>query len=41
MGLRLAAIEAHGKGGVVEFGPEEGTEWRVRLVVPVREEAVP
>ena len=41
MGLRLAAIEALQRGGVVEFGPEEGTEWRVRLVVPVREEAVP
>jgi signal transduction histidine kinase len=35
MGLRLAAIEALGRGGVVEFGPEPGDEWRVRLVVPV------
>jgi hypothetical protein len=39
MGLRLAAIEALQRGGVVEFGPEDGADWRVRLVVPVREEA--
>src|SRR5919108_1461737 len=38
MGLRLAALEALQLGGVVEFGKEEG-EWRVRLVVPAREEA--
>ena len=36
MGLRLAAVEAIGRGGVVEFGPESNEEWRVRLVVPVR-----
>ena len=36
MGLRLAAIEALQRGGFVEFGPEDGAEWRVRLVVPVR-----
>ena len=34
MGLRLAAFEALQRGGVVEFGPEEGDQWRVRLVVP-------
>ncbi len=39
MGLRLAAVEALQRGGVVEFGPEPGDEWRVRLVVPVSEEA--
>jgi hypothetical protein len=41
MGLRLAAVEALGQGGVVEFGPEVGGEWRVRLVVPIREDAAP
>jgi signal transduction histidine kinase len=35
MGLRLAAVEALGLGGVVEFGREEEDEWRVRLVVPL------
>ncbi len=35
MGLRLAAVEALGYGGVVEFGREDGDEWRVRLVVPL------
>jgi signal transduction histidine kinase len=35
MGLRLAAVEALQRGGVVEFGPESGDEWRVRLVVPL------
>jgi signal transduction histidine kinase len=38
MGLRLAAVEALQQGGVVEFGREGRDEWRVRLVVPVREE---
>jgi signal transduction histidine kinase len=38
MGLRLAAVEALQRGGVVEFGPE-ADEWRVRLVVPVREDS--
>jgi nitrate/nitrite-specific signal transduction histidine kinase len=37
MGLRLAAVEALGRGALVEFG-REGEEWRVRLVVPVEEE---
>jgi signal transduction histidine kinase len=38
MGLRLAAFEALQHGGVVDFGaPAEGW-WRVRLVVPRREE---
>ena len=37
MGLRLAAVEALGRGALVEFGPE-GSEWRVRLVVPLDEE---
>jgi hypothetical protein len=36
MGLRLAAVEALGRGALVEFGREE-SEWRVRLVVPVEE----
>jgi signal transduction histidine kinase len=36
MGLRLAAMEALQRGGVVEFGPEEDDEWRVRLVLPTR-----
>ena len=35
MGLRLAAVEALGRGGVVEFGPEPDDHWRVRLVVPL------
>jgi signal transduction histidine kinase len=38
MGLRLAAVEALQRGGVVEFGPE-ADEWRVRLLVPVREDS--
>jgi signal transduction histidine kinase len=38
MGLRLAGLEALKLGGVVEFG-RDSDEWRVRLVVPVREEA--
>jgi signal transduction histidine kinase len=40
MGLRLAAVEALGRGALVEFGPEGGdnTEWRVRLVVPTGED---
>ena len=37
MGLRLAALDALQRGGVVEFGPAEASEWRVRLVVPVPE----
>jgi signal transduction histidine kinase len=37
MGLRLAAVEALQRGGVVEFGLEEGSEWRVRLVLPLGE----
>lgn len=38
MGLRLAALEALGVGGVIEFGErgEEGSRvWQVRLVVPM------
>jgi signal transduction histidine kinase len=38
MGLRLAAVEALQRGALVEFGPEDGSVWRVRLVVPVWEE---
>jgi signal transduction histidine kinase len=35
MGLRLAALDALQRGGVVDFGPAGGAdEWRVRLVVP-------
>lgn len=37
MGLRLAALDALQRGGVVEFGPAESSQWRVRLVVPVPE----
>jgi signal transduction histidine kinase len=36
MGLRLAAMEAVGRGALLEFGPEGG-DWRVRLVVPLDE----
>jgi signal transduction histidine kinase len=39
MGLRLAAVEALQRGGVVEFGLEEDSEWRVRLVLPVGEDS--
>ncbi|MBD0283001.1 MAG: hypothetical protein ICV69_12535 [Thermoleophilaceae bacterium] len=39
MGLRLAAVEALQRGGVVEFGPEDGSAWRVRLVLPVGEDS--
>ncbi len=35
MGLRLAAVEALQRGGVVEFGPTGPGEWRVRLMVPL------
>ncbi len=38
MGLRLAAFEALQQGGVVEFGPVGEGSWRVRLVVPLRDE---
>jgi signal transduction histidine kinase len=38
MGLKLAAVEALQRGALVEFGPEDGAVWRVRLVVPVEEE---
>ena len=34
MGLKLAALDALQRGGVLEFGPGEAGEWRVRLVVP-------
>ena len=39
MGLRLAAFEALGHGGVVEFGPAGEARWRVKLVVPLQQEA--
>jgi signal transduction histidine kinase len=39
MGLRLAAVEALQRGGVVEFGLEQGSEWRVRLVLPLGEDS--
>jgi signal transduction histidine kinase len=40
MGLRLAAVEALGRGALVEFGPEgaDRTDWRVRLMVPIESE---
>jgi signal transduction histidine kinase len=34
MGLRLAALDALQRGGVVEFGRVGDGEWRVRLVAP-------
>ena len=34
LGLRLAAYESLHRGGMLEFGPE-GSEWRIRLVLPV------
>jgi GAF domain-containing protein len=34
LGLRLAAIEALGDSGLVEFGPLPQGRWHVRLVVP-------
>jgi signal transduction histidine kinase len=34
MGLRLSALEAIQKGGMVEFGPVGDAEWRVRVVLP-------
>jgi signal transduction histidine kinase len=34
MGLRLAALEALGAGGVVEFGKRGPDLWQVRLAVP-------
>jgi signal transduction histidine kinase len=39
IGLRLAAFEALQQGGVVEFGPSGKKGWRVRLVVPLEQEA--
>jgi signal transduction histidine kinase len=39
MGLRLAAFEALQHGGVFEFGPAGENDWRVRLVVPLAQEA--
>jgi len=39
MGLRLAAFEALGHGGVVEFGATGEAQWRVKLVVPLQQEA--
>ncbi len=37
MGLRLAALDALQRGGVVDFGPTGASDgdWRVRLVVPL------
>lgn len=35
MGLRLAALDALARGGMVEFGPHEPGHWRVRLLVPL------
>jgi signal transduction histidine kinase len=40
VGLRLAALEALGCGGVVEFGPREDS-WQVRLVVPDADDPAP
>ncbi|HTU28143.1 MAG TPA: GAF domain-containing protein [Solirubrobacteraceae bacterium] len=41
MGLRLAALEALGVGGVIEFGEREPGSWQVRLVVPIPDEEEP
>jgi signal transduction histidine kinase len=38
MGLRLAAVEALQRGALVEFGPE-GSDWRLRLVVPLADDS--
>lgn len=38
MGLRLAALDALQRGGVIDFGPAGDGEWRVRLVVPLADE---
>ncbi|MTD44263.1 GAF domain-containing protein [Conexibacter sp. W3-3-2] len=35
LGLRLAAFEALGAGGLVEFGRAEESTWRVRLTAPL------
>jgi len=39
MGLRLAAFEALQQGGTVAFGPVGDDGWRVRLVVPLKQDA--
>ncbi len=41
MGLRLAALDALQRGGVVDFGPtgDSDGDWRVRLVVPLGSES--
>jgi hypothetical protein len=36
IGLRLAAFEAMEHSGLVEFGPVDDDQWRVRLLVPRR-----
>jgi hypothetical protein len=44
MGLRLAALEALGVGGVIEFGEREGGRdrlWQLRLVVPIPDAGEP
>jgi len=38
MGLRLAALDALARGGVLEFGPHGDDHWRVRLLVPLEDE---
>jgi signal transduction histidine kinase len=38
LGLRLAALEALRYEGLVEFGSADRDRWKVRLVVPVRDE---
>ncbi len=35
MGLRLAALDALQRGGVLEFGPFRQNRWRVRLLLPM------
>lgn len=40
MGLRLAALDALQRGGVIDFGPADGAgDWRVRLMMPLGEQA--
>ncbi|MCK9249559.1 MAG: GAF domain-containing protein [Solirubrobacteraceae bacterium] len=39
LGLRLAAVEALQAGGLLEFGPQGEHGWRVRLLLPIDDDA--